>query len=595
MTNRVDVAASRCVVERNVSIATRDGTVLRADVYRPDDNRRHPVLLGRTQYGKTTWGRWIEPERTAAEAGFAVVINDMRGQFASDGQFDPFRWDVDDSYDVVEWCAEQAWSSGRVGMFGSSSCGFVQLLAAVAQPPHLVAIAPMQTWSSFGRGCIYEPGGGYSMHTQDWALLEVNNDAERRLGPDRPDLSARRQATSRAAWEVSRWYRHLPLSDFPPLSRAEAPWYYAWLEHPDDDDWWADRDVTWRYDRIQIPSLHLVGWFDRFSLSTIRNYVSIVEASRSADARARHKITVGPWPHGVPVITQGPNRHFGPAASIDVRGLTLRWYDHWLKGIDSGLLDEPPVRLYVQGAEAWRDAPSWPVPGTVDTRFHLHSDGGANSLEGDGWLSPEPPGDEVADTYRYDPADPTPSVPGRLSRPAGPVDRRPIEGRPDVLVYSTTPLESEVEVVGPVRARLWASTDVLDTDWAVCLTDVHPDGSSYRISDGMIRARYRQTQRSATLLDPGRLYAYEIVLWPVAHVFLRGHRIRADIASASFPQIDANPNTGAAFATAPEGRPATQRVFHDRQHPSHVTLPVILRTEEVGSHGGRDDRARIGE
>src|SRR5579872_187167 len=250
------------VVDKNVATKTRDGTLLRSDVYRPAADGRYPVLLGRTQYNKESWGAWISPAHTAA-AGYVVVINDMRGQFASDGEFDPFVYDIEDSYDVEEWCAEQPWYNGKIGMFGSSSCGFVQLQTAVSQPPHLVAIAPKQTWSSFGRGCVYDSGGGYSMYTQEWALMQTNIDPRRRIGQERTDYAARRQATTHALWNVSHWHRHLPVSELPPLQQEYAPYYYRWLEHPDHDEFWAKRDIVAQYDKIRTPALHLVGWFDR--------------------------------------------------------------------------------------------------------------------------------------------------------------------------------------------------------------------------------------------------------------------------------------------------------------------------------------------
>jgi putative CocE/NonD family hydrolase len=564
------------VVEKDVPLATRDGTVLRSDVYRPADGGRHPVLLGRTQYGKETWGAWMAPARTAGE-GYVVVVNDMRGQFASEGEFDPFAYDVEDSYDVVEWCAAQAWSSGKVGMFGSSSCGFVQLQAAIAQPPHLVAIAPKQTWSSFGRGCAYDPGGAFSMYTQEWALLQTTIDWEHRIPRDRPDRVAVRQAAARALWEVGRWHGHLPLRELPPLPRDVAPYYYRWLEHPDHDAYWQARNVAAQYERIQIPALHLVGWFDRFAVSTVRNYRGIFERGGTPEARRNQKLIIGPWPHGVPVITACGDQHYGPAGSVDVRALLLRWYGYWLKGIDTGIMDEPRVRLFILGENLWRDEEEWPLARTRFTPYYLHSQGRANTLDGDGLLSPTPPTDEPVDSYRFDPIDPTPSVPGRVARPWGPVDQRPIERRPDVLCYTSPPLARDTEVTGPIVARLWAASSAPDTDWLIKLVDVYPDGYAFRLSEGMIRARYRESQERPTLLEPGRIYQYTIELAPVGNLFRAGHRIRVEVASASFPQYDRNMNTGQAFGADTVGVSAVQLVYHDADHPSHVELPLVPR------------------
>ena len=557
------------LVELDVPVAMRDGIVLRSDVYRPAAEGRYPVLLARTCYGKGTWGRWIEPERTAA-AGYVVVINDTRGIFASDGEFDPFTTDGPDGYDTVEWCAAQPWSNGRVGMFGSSAPGFVQLQAAAERPPHLVAIAPMQTWTAHGRGCAWDAGGAFSMYTQEWALWLANLDPGRILGRDRPDFAERAQAVAEARAAIGRWHTHLPVGEFPPLSRDEAPWFHGWLDHPDHDAWWSNRDVTDALPTLDLPGLHLVGWYDRFARSTVANYLAMGRRG------APQKLVVGPWPHGVPVNVASGDRFFGPRGYVDARDLVVRWYDRWLRDERNGIDEEPPVRLYVVGADAWRDAAGWPIPGTRFTTFHLRSGGAARTRGGDGVLVEEPPpADEPADTYVYDPADPTPAVPGRLARPFGSVDQGPIEDRPDVLVYSTPPLERDVDVIGPVEARLWAATSGRDTDWFVKLVDVAPDGRVDRLVEGMIRARYRESAASPTLLEPDRAYEYRIEVGPVGARFHAGHRIRVEVASASFPQFDRNMNTGAPFGVETSGVPATQRILHDAEHPSHVVLPIV--------------------
>lgn len=557
------------LVELDVPAVMRDGTILRSDVYRPAKGGRCPVLLARTCYGKGLWGRWIEPERTAA-AGYVVVINETRGGFASDGDFDPFTTDGPDGYDVVEWCAAQPWSNGRIGMFGSSAPGFVQLQAAVERPAHLAAIAPMQTWTAHGRGCAYDAGGAFSLYTQEWALLLVTLDPERRIGRHRPDFAERHQSIAEARASVGRWHTHLPVGEFPPLSRSDAPWLYGWLDHPDHDGWWANRDVTAALPRLALPGLHLVGWYDRFSRSTVANYLAMREAG------ATQKLVIGPWPHGVPVSVASGDRFFGPRGFVDVRELVLRWYDRWLRDERNGIDEEPPVRFYVLGADTWRDADAWPLPGTRFRMFHLRSGGRARTRHGDGALSEEPPAaDEPPDAYVYDPADPTPSVPGRLARPFGTVDQGPIEDRADVIVFSTPPLDRNLDVIGPVEARLWAASSAADTDWNVKLVDVAPDGRADRLAEGMIRARYRDSHVEPSLLEPDRVYEYRIELGPVGARFRAGHQIRVEVASASFPQFDRNMNTGGPFGVETAGIPAAQRVFHDAGRPSHVVLPIV--------------------
>jgi putative CocE/NonD family hydrolase len=379
------VTEPQIIVELDQEIRTRDGTILRADVYRPAEVGEYPTLLGRTCYDKGTWGRWIEPERSASE-GWVVVFNDIRGHFGSEGVYDPFRTDMEDGYDVVEWCAAQPWSNGRVGMFGSSACGFVQLQAAVTQPPHLAAIAPMQTWSSMGRGCTYDPGGAYSMYTQEWSMMQVGAVREVVHGL-RHDAQEIRNAAGRGRWEIGRWHGHLPVGELPPLSRDAAPWYYAWLEHPDHDEWWSDRDVASRFDRLSLPGLHLVGWFDRFCRSTVANYLAM---RRGGDGPPQ-RLVIGPWPHGVPVITASGDQFFGVPAEVDARSLVLGWYEHWLRSAAGSAPAEPEVRYFLLGANEWHDAPSWPLPNARNTTFHLRSGGGANTDSGDGRLDQEPP------------------------------------------------------------------------------------------------------------------------------------------------------------------------------------------------------------
>jgi putative CocE/NonD family hydrolase len=277
------------------------------------------------------------------------------------------------------------------------------------------------------------------------------------------------------------------------------------------------------------------------------------------------------------VRTTSGDRHFGPAASVDARALVLRWYDHWLKGVDTGMLEEPPVRLYVLGEDVWRDELEWPLARARYTRYYLRSEGRANTRAGDGALSADAPGAEPADSYVYDPADPTPSVAGRVSRPDGPSDQGPIEDREDVLVFSTPPLEHDVEVTGPIVAHLWASSSARDADWVVKVCDVYPDGYVFRLSDGMIRARYRHSQAQPLPLEPGRVENYVIELLPTSNLFRRGHRIRVEVASANFPAFDRNLNTGNALGTDEAGVPAVQLLYHDAERPSHVVLPIIPR------------------
>ncbi|MDW5596890.1 CocE/NonD family hydrolase [Conexibacter stalactiti] len=554
-------------VERDVACVARDGTVLRSNVYRPADAGRYPVLLGRTPYGKETWGRWIEPERTAAE-GWIVVINDMRGGFASDGEFRPFFHDADDGYDVVEWCGSQPWSNGRVGMFGSSAPGFMQLLAAAARPPSLVAIAPMQTWTSFGRGCVYDPGGAFMLYTAQWALMLEGMDPARRLDASAPGYLERLRAVQQAQWAPGEWLGAPSLRDHAHLARPYADFFHAWLDHPDHDDFWAPLDLDRQFERIDVPALHLVGLFDKFRLGSTRNYRALRERAASARAREGQRLVIGPWTHGIPVRAEASERFFGPETHVDVRALVLRWYERWLRGDGDAFDDAPPVRVWVQGAERWREAADWPLPGTRTTALHLRA-GGRLSFD-------EPGEGEGADRFVHDPLVPAPTTPDpRQTRSEGPLDVRAISARDDVLHYETAPLDTDLEAIGEISVRLFAATSARDADWVVTLLDIAPDGRAERVTEGMLRARYRDGHAASALVEPGTVVEYEIVLRPSAVRFAAGHRIGLDIAGASFPQYDRNVGRGIAFDVELEDAVQTQTVFHDAGRPSALLLPLV--------------------
>jgi putative CocE/NonD family hydrolase len=565
-------------VERDVEIVMRDGVILRADVYRPADAGRYPVLLGRTCYGKDSWGDWIEPIRTASE-GYVVVINDTRGGFASEGDFRPYFDDADDGYDTIEWCGTQEWSNGKVGMFGSSAPGFVQLLAATRRPPHLVAIAPMQTWSNFGHGCIYDHGGGFSMHTRNWALLEAKLDPANRLAPERPGFADRYEQALAAFHDVTPWNARRPLSDFPPLPPDVAEYMYDWMRHPDDDDYWSAVDIRPRYGDITVPALHLVGWFDRFSRGTVENFVGLRDHGGSELARSSQWLVAGPWVHGLPVNYSVGSAYFGSDAWLDVRQLVLDWYDHWLKGASNYIPDLPRVHLFVQGEKAWTTASSWPHPAATAHTLYLRGDGDAAGSGG--VLSPKPAVTEPADTFIHNPADPVPSTPGRSERSAGPNNQAPVEARSDVLVYSSDTLDADAWVSGQPIVELWAATSAVDTDWVARLVDVAADGTPTSVCEGMIRARYRESLKAPKPVVPGEVIRYEISLLPTSILFPAGHRIRLEVCSSSFPGIDANPGTYELFSEAAGHVLASQEVHHSAACPSRLVLPVVPTAQRM--------------
>jgi putative CocE/NonD family hydrolase len=374
----------------------------------------------------------------------------------------------------------------------------------------------------------------------------------------------------------------LPLKDLPKAGGKDIPYFRDWLSHPDYDDYWKNLAIKERFEDIVIPVLQIGGWYDTFTAGTFRNFVGVRERSGSKLARGNQRAIVGPWVHPASTMTHAGEVDFGKGSVLDLHTDELRWFDHWLKGISNGVEEDAPLRIFVMGTNQWRDEHEWPLARTRFTPYYLHSGGSANSLLGDGELSTRAPGEEPADGFTYNPAFPTPTRGGNNCCnpeivPWGAYDQRSVELRSDVLVYTSAPLEEDLEVTGPVIAKVFASTDGRDTDFTAKLVDVHPDGYAVNLCDGIIRGRYRESTSTQKLLEPGAVYEFTIDLWPTSNVFLRGHRIRLDIASANFPRFDRNPNTGNAFAEDAELREAHQGVYHDGARASHVLLPVIPR------------------
>jgi putative CocE/NonD family hydrolase len=578
---------TQVTVERDVPVRMRDGTVLYADVYRPAAPGRYPAILLRTPYNKS-FGRiaylQLDPMR-AASKGYALVIQDTRGRFHSEGEFYCFRHESDDGYDTVEWAAQQPWSDGNVGMYGASYMGATQWLAAVARPPHLRCIVPLITASDYHEGWTYQGGAFELGFNMSWTLtnLVLANLAHFPLPADK--ASGLRAELIRAADCMCTSFTHLPLKDYPLFKEHNlAPYYDDWLAHPDDDDYWRQWNIEDRHGQITVPALNVGGWYDIFLGGTLRNYLGMRQHGGSPTAQ-QQRLIIGPWFH----TTMWPNIagevDFGVMAqglAIDLEGIMLRWFDHWLKGIDTGLLREPPVKLFVMGENVWRDEPEWPLARAQNTRYYFHSGGKANTLYGDGLLSPQPPGREPADYFLYDPRHPVPTRGGGLccwpaAVPGGAYDQQGVEARPDVLVYSTPPLAQDVEVTGPIVVKLWAASSAPDTDFTAKLVDVAPSGYARNLTDGIIRARYRASAAKATLIEPGKVYEYTIDLWATSNLFKASHRIRVEISSSNFPRFDRNPNTGHPFAQDAELRPAMQTILHDAEHPSHIVLPLVPR------------------
>lgn len=570
-------------VKYDVRVPMRDGVELSADLYLPQDAgrpaapgspvQRYPAILLRTPYLKTS-REAFELGAYFASHGYVVVWMDVRGRGDSDGRFVPYRHDGQDGYDAIEWCARQPWCDGNVGTMGGSYLARIQWLTAVLRPPHLRAMITLVSPSD--------------------PFVEVPTGTE---GP--MHICWRHLVSGRVVQnlEVVDWmkvYEHLPLLTMDEaLGRSLPDWREA-LSHPTLDDYWKPICYQDKFHEVDVPVLHISGWYDDEQIGTLRNFIGMTRNGRTAAARAAQKLLMGPWTHQVNKERKIGEIDFGPQAIIDLRQYELRWFDYWLKGIDTGIMREPPVRIFVMGVNRWRDENEWPLARTQWTRYYLHSRGRANSRFGDGWLSTDPPAGaarrhgppplepepvaapEPPDCYLYDPSRPVPFITDPTSSQiGGPDDYSAVERRDDVLVYTSAPLEEDLEVTGPVQVELYASSSAVDTDFTAKLLDVWPNGFAQRLVDGIVRARYREGFDREVFLEPGRIYRFNIDLWNTSHVFRRGHAIRLEISSSAFPKYDRNLNTGGPIATETRMIVAEQRIYHDPEHPSCVILPVI--------------------
>ncbi len=572
--------------EPNIPVTMRDGTVTYADVFRPDASGKFPAILQRTPYDKgaamSITNSPVDAIRAAME-GYAVVIQDVRGRYTSEGEFYTFVNEIDDGYDSVEWTASQPWCSGKVAMNGVSYVGATQWLAAKAKPPSLAAIAPGVTGSNYQEGWAWQGGAfelGFNLSWTIGSLVAANWDNLSKRLPLSPEGLDK---VMDAADNLTVGLNHLPLRDLPDFKGDLAPYYYDWLAHPEYDSYWQDVSIEEAHPEITVPAYNFGGWYDIFLGGTIRNFSRMREMGATEDARRGQKLVIGPWVHdGAPGNISGAF-NFGTGASaltLDLQGDILRYYDYWLKGEDNGVMGEKPVRIFVMGDNVWRYEDEWPLSRANEVRYYLHSGGKANTLNGDGSLSPESPGSESPDVYVYNPIDPARTQGGGLCCDAwfmasGAFDQRAIEARPDVLVYSTPPMDQDTEVTGPITVTLYSSTSAPDTDFTAKLVDVGPCGFARNLTDGIIRARYRQPRQPASLIEPGQVYEYTIDLWATSNVFKKDHQIRLEVSSSNFPRFDRNTNTGEEIGADSGFVSALQTVYHTSEYPSHVTLPIV--------------------
>ncbi len=571
-------------ISKNVRVPMRDGVELSADIYQPADDEPRPVVLLRLPYDKEIAGAPADVTKYLA-AGYVVVAQDTRGRFQSGGTFNPFLDEQADGEDSLRWLTAQPWCSGDVAMSGSSYFGATQWLVAAGESPALKAIAPNITSSSYYEGWTYQGGAFELGFILCWTLGSLALPAAGRAMADASVSPAEFAELVGAVDGIAELYRHTPLIDLDVL-RKLAPYYFDWLEHPSEDDFWRATAPRERYEQVSVPSLNIGGWYDCFLGGTLENYRGMKERGGSEAAR-RPRLVIGPWSHGM-AWGEFPSESFVLMANsmlVDLTGQQIRFFDRHVRGLDNGWDEEAPVRIFVMGANVWRDEQDWPLPGTRYTPYYLHSGGQANSSAGDGRLSTEAAeGHEPPDNYLFDPRDPVPTVGGQTFLPgfmigtnAGPRDRREVEQRSDVLCFSTDPLADDTEVTGPVSLVLHVASSAVDTDFTGALVDVHPNGRAAILTEGILRARYRNSLRDPELLEPGCGYELTLDLWATANVFRAGHRIRLEVSSSNFPRFDRNSNTGATIATEREEDyvPALNTVFHDADRPSRLILPVI--------------------
>ncbi|WP_052460769.1 CocE/NonD family hydrolase [Microbacterium gorillae] len=566
------------ILEPDVRVPVQGRLTLATEVLRPRADGKYPAVLARTQYGKSIFdvyaSAFIDPIALAA-AGIVVVAQDCRGTGRSEGVFRQFHDEAADGADTIAWIAEQPWSDGRVTMVGGSYLATTQSLAATASPPALKGIVPSWGGSDFYDSFAYRGGALELGFTLRWAMEAARADARRRTARGE-DVSEEFATLTAAVEDIWTTYAQVPLNAMPrdvSLMRN----YGEWLEHPDRDEYWQAISPRDRYENFRVPTMQIGGWFDVRLAGNLENHIGLTERAGTEYARENQRLVVGPWGHNPErsaVSEANGDLHFGyyggsPGAG-DVGGRALAF-------LKSVLAEEsvagPRVRIFVMGANVWRDENEWPLARAVNTPYYLHAGGE---------LSTEAPAEALPSTFRYDPADPVPTVSGNTllrdgGRYHGPRDRRPIHDRPDVLVFRTEPLEHDVEVTGPVTVTLHVSTSALDTDFTAALLDIHPDGKAVGMTDGILRLRYREGTDHQVLATPGEVYRIEIDLVATSNVFKAGHRIGVDVSSSNLPRFDRNPNNGGVIAEATEADfvVADQTVFHDETRPSFITLPIV--------------------
>ena len=592
-------AAQDVVVERDVMIPMRDGVRLAADVYRPAVDgiavaEPLPLLLTRSPYSKSR-ERDVAAAEHFARHGYVAVVQDMRGRYASEGEFTKYAvTEPEDGFDTVEWLAERDYSNGHIGMWGTSYSAHTASDAAKLAPPALRAILMNEGGMANAWDHAVRHGGAFELGRElTWVWRQV--------AVEHANPVARQLFETESVLD---WYDAMPLrKGQSPL--AHVPEYEKYfldeLTTSDYTDFWRTAPLNWSeyYDQTaDIAMLHVGGWYDIFLRGTIDNFNALGRIKQ-----APIELLIGPWSHSGNARTYAGDVDFGPDAAIEDFFIDFqrRWFDRYLKDTASAA-PQKPVRLFVMGTGSgeknadgrldhggyWTESDSWPLKDVVPTPYYFHPDG---------TLTIEPPEERQSSTaYRFDPDDPVPTIGGNVSSRVrdGAFDQReradffpsappflPLSARQDVLVFQTSPLESDVVVAGPIEVVLYTSSSAVDTDFTAKLVDVYPPSTDYpngfdmNISDALIRASYRDGRHERDLITPGRIYRLIISPFPTANVFRKGHRIRIDISSSNFPRFDVNPNTGEPLGQNRRTIPSVNTIHHSQRHASHVLLPLL--------------------
>ncbi|MDD5678679.1 MAG: CocE/NonD family hydrolase [Kiritimatiellae bacterium] len=553
-------------IERDIRVPMRDGVHLSTNLFLPEGPGPFPVVFQRLPYGWSGMdlGLYFAPK------GYAYLIQDCRGRYDSEGEFYPFVDDAKDGYDSLSWIAAQRWCDGNIGMVGPSYLGATQWLVAPEGHPNLKALIPQVMPTDIWGHCYWNRGAFTLALTAPWLCLEI---------------SARTSDMTMAnAIDMRKFFNHLPLLTMDELGGRKNQVWRDYITHDTPGEFWDRISLTGKFDKIKAPVFIMGGWYDYHPGEAFRQFAQLREHAPNEELRRAHRIIVGPWDHIW--NTKLGELDFSAEGKLDLNDLSWRWFEQHLRGAAPAADGAAaPITIFVMGINQWRTEQEWPLARTRFTKYYLHSKGAAGASPSDGLLDTRAPGDEPADMYVYDPCDPVPTVGGNHSMcwtpiyhiiQPGALDQRGVEGRPDVLVYTSAPLEADLEVTGPVELKLHASSSAPDTDFTVKLVDVYPNGRAMNITEGIIRARYRESLYQAPkLMESGRVYEFTIELQPTSNVFRKGHCIRVDISSSNFPLWDRNLNTGHDIATDTEPRTARQTIKHTAQYPSHIVLPVI--------------------